>query len=168
MFSFGQRRERSDHMRYSPDAYQLAKVTQSPSPSAGRPYVGHQHFWQRALSRRQVIQSATGGTALAIGAGLLAPRLAFADRPSSVVAPVPIVGTIAPGAPFHIKFPNTDEVSAISDFNGFVGAVELQGTGTGMQAGTSETLLFDADMRFMQGVYVGVDGHNHQGTFGFV
>ena len=65
-------------------------------------------------------------------------------------------------------FPSADEPSAIGDFNGVVGAVELQGTGTGRQGGTSETLLFDADMRFMQGVYVGVDGHTHQGTFGFV
>jgi hypothetical protein len=155
-------------MRYSPDAYQLAKASQPPSPGADRPYVGHQHFWQRAFSRRRVIQSAAGGTAIALGAGLLAPRLAYADRPSAPVAPVPIVGTIAPGAPFHIKFPNTDEVSAIGDFNGFVGAVDLQGTGTGEQGQTRETLLFDADMRFMQGVYVGVDGQYHQGTFGFV
>jgi hypothetical protein len=155
-------------MRFTPDAYHPDRASQPSSPGAGRPYVGHRHFWQRAISRRQVILSAAGGSALVAGAGLLAPRLAFADRVTSGVAPTPIVGTIAPGAPFHIKFPNTDEISAIGNFNGFVGAVELQGTGTGAQGGTSETLLFDADMRFMQGVYVGVDGNTHQGTFGFV
>jgi hypothetical protein len=30
------------------------------------------------------------------------------------------------------------------------------------------TLLFDTDMRFMQGEYVGVDGKNYHATFGFV
>ena len=30
------------------------------------------------------------------------------------------------------------------------------------------TLYFDADMRFMQGTYVGVDGKTHQNTFGFI
>ena len=29
-------------------------------------------------------------------------------------------------------------------------------------------LLFDTDMRFMQGIYVGQDGAVHRGTFGFV
>jgi hypothetical protein len=155
-------------MLITPGAYHPGRAPQPSSPGAGRPYVGHRHFWQRALSRRQVILSAASGSALVAGAGLLAPRLAFAARPTSAVAPVPIVGTIFPDAPFHIMFPSADEPSAIGNFNGFVGAVELQGTGTGRQGGTSETLLFDADMRFMQGVYVGVDGNTHQGTFGFV
>jgi hypothetical protein len=59
--------------------------------------------------------------------------------------------------------------SSITDFNGFVGVADVQGTGTATKTdGTSETLLFDTDMRFMKGVYVGQDGRVHQGTFGFV
>jgi hypothetical protein len=34
--------------------------------------------------------------------------------------------------------------------------------------GSVETLLFDTDMRFMQGTYVGLDGAVHHATFGFV
>jgi hypothetical protein len=29
-------------------------------------------------------------------------------------------------------------------------------------------LLFDSDNRFMRGEYVGVDGEEHEGTFGFI
>lgn len=30
------------------------------------------------------------------------------------------------------------------------------------------SLLFDVDNRFMKGVYIGVDGNKHTGTFGFI
>jgi hypothetical protein len=66
-----------------------------------------------------------------------------------------------PGTPFHVMFPDSEEPSSITDFNGFVGATDIQGTGT-------SGLLFDLDMRFMKGVYVGMDGRVHRGTFGFV
>jgi hypothetical protein len=50
-----------------------------------------------------------------------------------------------------------------------VGVAQVQGTGTGTNAdGSTETLLYDTDMRFMRGVYVAVDGKVHRGTFGFV
>jgi hypothetical protein len=57
------------------------------------------------------------------------------------------------------------EPSTITDFNGFVGVAHVQGTGTD---GQGHTLLWDADLRFMQGDYRGVDGRLHSGTFGFV
>jgi hypothetical protein len=59
--------------------------------------------------------------------------------------------------------------SSITDFNGFVGVADVQGTGTAHNAdGSTETLLYDTDMRFMTGTYVGKDGQNYKGTFGFV
>ena len=59
--------------------------------------------------------------------------------------------------------------SSITDFNGFVGVAEVQGTGSATNAnGTTETLVFDTDMRFMSGVYVGQDNNVHKGAFGFV
>lgn len=85
----------------------------------------------------------------------------LADAQSASSAPRPIPETIAPGAPFHVLGPGTEEPSTIYDFNGFIGATEIQGHG-------SHDLLFDVDMRFMQGTYIGLDGHVHQGTFGFV
>jgi hypothetical protein len=44
----------------------------------------------------------------------------------------------------------------------------VTGTGTGTDASGSSRLTFDADMRFMKGLYTAVDGHNYQGTFGFI
>jgi hypothetical protein len=46
---------------------------------------------------------------------------------------------------------------------------DVQGTGTAVNPdGSTETLLFNTDMRFMTGVYIGADGATHKGTFGFV
>jgi hypothetical protein len=146
-------------MRYSPGAYQPDKAPHTPSPAAGRPSVGHRHFWQRALSRRRMIQAAAGGSAAALASGLL-PRLAYAAAPVPT-DPRPIPEVLFPGTPFHVMFPDSEEPSSITDFNGFVGATDIQGTGT-------SGLLFDLDMRFMKGVYVGMDGRVHRGTFGFV
>src|SRR5205823_5318043 len=62
------------------------------------------------------------------------------------------------------------ENSSITDFDGAIGFADVQGTGTGTDrlTGQSETLLFDSDMRFMRGVYVGQDGGVRRGTFAFV
>ena len=120
---------------------------------------GHAHFWERAFSRRQVLTTAAAGTAVALGTGLFSPEVVSAR--GAFVAPRPIPETIFPNAPFHVLDPGGEEPSTITDFNGFVGATELQGTGT-------DGLLFDVDMRFMQGAYVGVDGKVHHDTFGFV
>ena len=57
-----------------------------------------------------------------------------------------------------------NELSTITDFNGVVGAAEVQGTATG--AGT--TYDFDVDMRFMKGRYITVDGKLHDAAFAFV
>ena len=150
------------HIPQSP--YKLTTAPHSLDPAAKselrpQPYVGHAHFWERAQSRRQIIRAAAAGSALVVGSGLLTPALAYAK--DSSIAPKPIPETLFPGAPFHVLGPGTEEPSTMTDFNGFIGAVEIQGTGTG-------GLLFDVDMRFMEGTYVGVDGRVHQGTFGFV
>ena len=53
---------------------------------------------------------------------------------------------------------------------GLVGVANVGGTGTGTDLTTGETtkLVFDADMRFMQGAFVDMSGHRRHGTFGFV
>jgi hypothetical protein len=109
------------------------------------------------------MRTAAVGSAVAFRSGLVMPGLALAKKRSS--APTPIPETLFPGAPFHVLPPNSEEPSTIYNFNGFVGATEIQGTGTG---GGTSGLLFDVDMRFMKGVYVGVDGLAHQGAFSFV
>lgn len=131
-------------------------------------YVGHSHFWERALTRRQFI----GTSALAGGVAMTAP-LWSSDLvgAATMVEPRPVPQTIVPGAPFHLQLlgPNA-EPSSITDFKGIVGGVDLLGTGVGTDTKTGvETHLFTAiDNRFMQGVYVGVDGKRHHATFGFV
>jgi hypothetical protein len=137
-------------------------------PSEGQPAeqprhspmrMGHAHFWQRAVSRRQAIVASAGGAAAALlGPGLLVPTLAHAAAPvPSDPKPIPL--TLGP---FHIQVIGPGvEPSSITDFNGFVGVADVRGTGT-------DGLIFDTDMRFMSGEYVGVDGKHYHGTFGFV
>lgn len=76
-------------------------------------------------------------------------------------------GTFVPsGADLHFFSPGIGfEMSTITDFNGVVGGSETRGTARGSD-GTSYS--FDCDMRFMRGVYVGLDGRIHNRSFGFI
>ncbi len=133
---------------------------------------GHAHFWERALARRQFIRTAAGATAVVVGAGLVLPVRARASEQNAPPRPIP--GGIQPFGPgtevFHLFLPEPgNELSTITDFNGHIGAAEILGTGTATdtKTGAKTKLLFDADVRFMVGEYVGLDGRNHHGTFGF-
>ena len=130
-------------------------------------------LFQRALSRRQFLRGSAGMAGLALGGTLLTPARAWARHH---VAPRPIPGGVTAVIgdehfPIH-HFPVTGPVepSEITDLDGQVGDCRILGTGLGIDTDTGETtdLLFQADMGFMQGVYVGEDGHRHQGTFAFV
>ena len=103
---------------------------------------------------------------------------ALEDRSVPSVSPIPISGSFNPGLggpDIHFQLPgpadNTNtgrvggEPSTITNFNGFIGVAHVQGTGTD---GHGNSLLWDADLRFMQGDYRGVDGRLHNGTFAFV
>ena len=120
------------------------------------------------LSRRQALQRgavALGGVA---GLGLLDPSSVLG---SMFAAPRPIpgglslaTGTFVPsGADLHFFSPGIGfEMSTITDFNGVVGGSETRGTANGGE------YSFDCDMRFMSGVYVGLDGRRHNASFGFI
>jgi hypothetical protein len=96
------------------------------------------------------------------------------DRSMPSVAPLPIPGGLGPffpGEPFqHINLPGPadapppvgNEPSTITDFNGFIGVAHFEGTGID---NNGNSLLWDADLRFMTGEYQGVDGNLHHGTF---
>jgi len=105
--------------------------------------------------------SMAGAAGAAVGAGLIPGTAPAAKPPNSDPVPTP---TTTFGFHFGFLGPGLDP-SSITDFNGFVGAADVQGTGVD---NSGNTLLFDTDMRFMSGVYVGVDGQVHKGTFGFV
>jgi hypothetical protein len=135
--------------------------------------IGHAHFWQRALSRRQLLKATAGTAVAAATSGLWLPALAHAARPGSS-EPRPIPGGIQPFGPgteiFHLFLPGpNDEPSVITDFNGFVGVALIRGTGTRTHPdGHTTPQLFEVDMRFMEGVYVGLDGQHRRGTFAFI
>jgi len=88
--------------------------------------------------------------------------------------PIPLARTNPFGGPaIHFDLaglptdppPVGNEPSTINNFNGFIGVADLQGTGTD---GSGNTLNWAADLRFMKGIYQGVDGQLHSGTFAFV
>lgn len=93
------------------------------------------------------------------------------DRPYGAPRPIPGgFGTdfsLLPSDPFiHVLPPAVGaEMSTITDFNGVVAAAEVQGTAHGSDG---STLWFDADMRFMRGVYVDDQGRYRDHAFGFV
>jgi len=122
---------------------------------------------RHALSRRRILAAA--GLAAA-GAPFVGTPLARAARRRHA-RPRPIPGGLDVGGQiFHVfPFGEGQEPSTITDFVGAVGVCDVQGTGTASYPnGTTETLLFDTDMRFMKGSYVALDGAVHRGTFGFV
>ncbi len=142
---------------------------------------GHDHFWQRALSRRQVLGGTAGLAAVAASSRLGFPAVATATASGSgVPRPIPGGTTIDGLGTFHFFFPTSPnpagshdtiengrgDPSLITDFKGFVGAGEWTG-GTGKnQAGT--TLFWAADVRFMDGEFIGLDGRRRLGAFAFL
>jgi hypothetical protein len=160
---------------YAPGKERQLSIMQRDFPNMGgshisHRHIGHTHFWERAmLSRRQFVATAAGATGAILASGLWMPGTALADN----AAPKPIPEGIQPFGPgtevFHV-FPIAHgvEPSTITDFHGSIAAAEIQGTGTATNSGSTSSLNFDADMRFMQGVYIGVDGEKHSGTFGFI
>jgi hypothetical protein len=104
------------------------------------------------------------------GVGLLGPASALA-RPNADPRPIPggfdeNFNPVPSDAFFHVLPPAIGfDMSSITDFNGVVGGSEIRGTAHGSD---DSTYGFDTDMRFMRGVYVGLDNRIHHGTFGFI
>jgi hypothetical protein len=109
-----------------------------------------------------------GAAGAAVGASLI-PAAALAK--TSDAAPRRTKNSVTlNGVTFHLTFFGAGvDPSSITDFNGTVGVADVRGTGTATNPdGSTETLLYDTDVRFMSGVYVGRDGDVHRGTFGFI
>jgi hypothetical protein len=74
-------------------------------------------------------------------------------------------------AAFHVFGGPGEEPATISNFKGASGIAVVTGNVTRTNTRTGEQQAFpfhDADMRFMTGTFVSVDGQEHQGTFGLV
>ena len=46
--------------------------------------------------------------------------------------------------------------------------LNLSGVGTDLNTGASATYDFHTDMRFMDGIFVGLDNERHRGAIGFI
>ena len=129
------------------------------------------------VSRRRFIQ--TTGSVVAAGAALgrqvLRPQILSAQGDE----PLPIPGGSPLLSPFHIYGPTPDgsfdpidaEPSTITNFDGVVGLAYINGMVTRMHIPSGATAKFpflSSDMRFMRGVYRGVDGKPRQGTFALI
>lgn len=129
------------------------------------PRYGHDHFWSRALSRRGFIAVGAG----AAGAVALRPLFPFVALAGGGPEPKPIPGgSIPPPAGPHVWLPQRGlEPSTIFDFDGTVALADVWGSGEAHQDALSFPANFNADMRFMTGTYVDLDGVTREGTFGF-
>ena len=153
----------------SASRFSLVGAASQKTKTISSPLSRNPHPHRAAVSRRRFI----GGTATVLGtvlgASVLRPGAALAKSFNATPNPIP-GGTEIGGQLFHFLFPGPgQEPATITDFNGFVGVADVQGTGTATNPdGSTETLLFDTDVRFMKGVYVGKDGAIHKATFGFI
>jgi hypothetical protein len=129
------------------------------------------------MSRRRFLQAAAGATVFGAvgGATTLFPSSASAAAPGIGLA-LPIPATLdLLGADFHVQAPpltgvDTDP-SSVFNFRGSAGIAFISGMveRRDRRTGTTRVLpyLFN-DMRFMQGVFRGRDGHERKVTFGFI
>ena len=147
-----------------------------------------QRLQQKFLSRRSLIRGVAGTTAgagLLLGSGVrLAARTDDDDEENgnkckAVPRPIPHIST-PPGTHFFFPGPvdaslttspdNGHDPSIITDFRGMIAGADLNfsGTGTNLETGASAKYDFHADMRFMDGVFIGLDSEEHRGTIGFI
>jgi hypothetical protein len=138
---------------------------------------GHPHFWARAMSRRQFLGTAAAASGAALTSSLWMPELVSAAGGNATPRPIPEVLILPDGtvlSPFHVQIAGLPgmEPSAITDFNGVVGAALINGTGRGSADEDDDDdgtpLFFDTDMRIMQGEYISLSGKRRKGTFGFI
>lgn len=146
------------------------------------PYRGHRHFAQRLLKRRGFLEKTGLSLGALVGSGLLTRAISGNAMPMSgqgrngttSAVPQPIPGglqLLGPSGPlFHLFLPAPGvEPSTITDFNGFIGWAAVGGTGTHTPLNEPPAnLVFESDVRFMLGEFVGADGQNHHGAFAFI
>ncbi len=89
---------------------------------------------------------------------------------------LPHVTVLGGGLPdIHIQLPGVfqpldTDPSTITDFNGHLGyaIVDGSGTRTDKSTGAESTKVFEVDLRFMKGVFVGTDGRRCNGAFALI
>src|SRR5215813_3831695 len=124
------------------------------------------------VSRRNFLTNAAGAAGLAFWIPALSEA---AQGKGKSAAPKPIPGGGSPLGlfihhfavqPTATPFDSLTEPSQITDFKGFVGLNRIRGAGRG--SGFADPLAFQADLGFMKGQFIGEDGDQHEGVFGFI
>ena len=122
-----------------------------------------------SVSRRAFLHGTTGAAGLALAAAHGTP--AQAAQPSrGEPLPIPTVDQ-TPFGPIHAADPTMgQDPSLITDFQGVAGTATLSLTGLGTDTTADQTAQygFKMDVSFMQGAFIGADGHHHQGSFAFI
>jgi hypothetical protein len=142
-----------------------------PEATARAPWPALPHHPHHEVSRRAFLRGSAGAAGLLLGSGLL-QQLPAGAAPPGTGQPRPIPGGITVGGrTFHLFLPGPGaEPATITDLNGFSGVAVLDGTwaATGSPTGGVSAGVWEADMRFMKGLFVGTDGRRRQGAFGFI
>jgi hypothetical protein len=142
---------------------------------AARAHAAHCPIHRPAVSRRQFLQGAAGLTGVAVTLGSSARLHGAVAGPLGLglVTPIPTTLNIG-GEEFHVQAPPLTGVdsdpSSVFDFRGAAGIAFISGEceRTDRRTGETRTLPFSFnDMRFMQGVFQGRDGHVRNATFVF-
>ena len=148
-------------------------------------FISRKILEQKFVSRRNLIRGAAGtaaGAGFLLGSGLRMPALAQEAAQEScrdLPRPIPHITNghhfFFPGPPggnpSDPHAPNAGfDPSTITDFNGMIGQADLNfgGTGTDLNTGDITPYTFHTDRRFMTGVFIGVDGLQHNGTLTFI
>jgi hypothetical protein len=129
------------------------------------------------VSRRRFLRSVAGAAGVLLGSNLLPHARADASDPTPIPGGNYFLGS--PGPLFHVFGPGfggdpttvDQQPITITDFDGVMGLAFISGmvTETNTTTGAQRKLPFnDADMRFMQGVFLDSNGQERQGTFALV
>jgi hypothetical protein len=83
--------------------------------------------------------------------------------------PGTVDGKPSPTDPFGAH-PEGRDPSTVTNFDGFIGQVDLNfsGTGTDTKTGQTAPYTFHTDTRFMSGEFVASDEQRHRGTLAFI
>ena len=132
--------------------------------------------WHTSMSRRTFLRAGVGASVVggALGAGLLRPVSALAAPGIGNVLPIPSTLEFF-GVEVHVQAPpfsgqDTDP-STVWNFQGTSGIafIDTEVTRTHRKTGKTQVWPSTANhMTFMQGIYIGRDGHVRDGTFALV
>ena len=139
-------------------------------------FVARHLAWHAPISRRTFLKAGVGASVMgaALGARLLRPVAAAAAPGIGNVLPIPSTLELF-GVEIHVQAPpftgpNTDP-STVWNFQGASGIAFMNTSVTRTHRKTGEEQVLPSTfnhMTFMQGIYVGRDGHVREGTFSLV